>query len=45
MDSEKEGPAVMEIIIQKHREFNIETHLAFIDYKKAFDNVNRNKLI
>jgi hypothetical protein len=24
---------------------NIETHLAFIDYKKAFDKVNRHKLI
>jgi hypothetical protein len=35
----------LKIIIEKHREFNIETHLAFIDYKKAFDNVNRNKLI
>jgi hypothetical protein len=45
MDYEKEGHAVMEIIIQKHREFYIETHLAVIGYKKAFDNVNRNKLI
>jgi TusA-related sulfurtransferase len=35
----------LKIIIQKHREFNIETHLAFIDYKKAYDIVNRNKLI
>jgi hypothetical protein len=35
----------LKIIIQKHREFNIETHLAFIDYKKAFDKVNRHKLI
>jgi hypothetical protein len=32
-------------IIEKHREFNIETNLAFIDYKKAFDKVNRHKLI
>jgi hypothetical protein len=29
----------------KHREFSIETHLAYIDYKKAFDKVNRHKLI
>jgi hypothetical protein len=36
----------LKIIIEKHREFNIETHLAFIDYKKKlFDKVNRNKLI
>jgi predicted ribosome quality control (RQC) complex YloA/Tae2 family protein len=33
------------MIIEKHREFNIETHLAFIDYKKAFDKVSRHKLI
>jgi hypothetical protein len=38
------GPAV-KIIMEKHREFNIEIHLAFIDYKKAFDKVNRHKLI
>jgi TusA-related sulfurtransferase len=35
----------LRIIIQKHREFGIETHFTFIDYKKAFDKVNRNKLI
>jgi glutaredoxin-related protein len=35
----------LKIIIKKYREFNIETHLAFTDYKKAFDKVNRNKLI
>jgi TusA-related sulfurtransferase len=35
----------LKIIIEKHREFIIETRLAFIDYKKAFDKVNRNKLI
>jgi hypothetical protein len=35
----------LKVIIEKHREFNIETHLAFIDYKKSFDKVNRNKLI
>jgi hypothetical protein len=26
-------------------EFNTEIHLAFTDYKKAFDKVNRHKLI
>jgi hypothetical protein len=34
----------LKILIQKHRELNNETHLSFIDYKKAFDEVNRNKL-
>jgi hypothetical protein len=33
----------VKILIQKHREFNVETHLAFIDLEKAFDKVNRNK--
>jgi hypothetical protein len=28
-------------IIEKHREFNLEMHIAFIDYEKAFDRVNR----
>jgi hypothetical protein len=31
-------------ITEKRREFNLETHLAFIDYNKAFDHVDRNKL-
>lgn len=31
-------------IIEERREFNCETHLAFIDLLKAFDNVNRNLL-
>jgi hypothetical protein len=35
----------LKLIIEKHREFNIETHLAFIDYEKAFDDVNRNTLL
>lgn len=28
-------------IIEKHREFNIPTHMAFIDYQKVFNSVNR----
>jgi hypothetical protein len=28
----------------KRREYNLEMHLLFIDYEKAFDNVNREKL-
>ena len=31
-------------IIKKHREFNIPTYIAFIDFKKAFDSVDRDKL-
>ena len=31
-------------IIEKHREFNIPTYTAFIDFKKAFDSVDRDKL-
>ena len=31
-------------IIEKHREFNIPTYIAFIDLKKAFDPVDRDKL-
>jgi len=31
-------------IIQKHREFNILTYIAFIDFKKAVDSVDRDKL-
>ncbi|NSM56166.1 RNA-directed DNA polymerase [Wolbachia endosymbiont of Atemnus politus] len=34
----------LKILIEKHREFNIETHIAFIDYIKAFDKVLRGKL-
>lgn len=31
-------------IIEKRREYNLETHIAFIDIIKAFDKVNRSKL-
>ena len=31
-------------IIEKHRKFNIPTYMAFIDFKKAFDSVDRDKL-
>jgi len=31
-------------IILKHREFNIPTYIAFVDFKKAFDSVDRDKL-
>jgi len=31
-------------IIEKRREFNLETHTAFLDLEKAFDRVNRNQI-
>ena len=31
-------------IIEKHSKFNVPTYLAFIDYVKAFDKINRGKL-
>jgi len=30
--------------LKKHREFNIPTYIKFIDFKKAFDSVDRDKL-
>jgi hypothetical protein len=46
MDSEKADLASkpwfsMKLLIEKRREFNLETHLAFLDYVKAFDEVKR----
>jgi hypothetical protein len=35
----------LKILIEKRRELNVETHLVFIDLEKAFDKVNRNKLL
>jgi hypothetical protein len=29
---------------KKRREFNLETHIAFIDLEKAFNRINRSKL-
>jgi hypothetical protein len=34
----------MKLLIEKEREFNLETHFAFVDYEKAFQNVKRQKL-
>jgi len=32
----------LKLLIEKRREFNLETHLLlFIDYEKAFDNIER----
>jgi len=34
----------MKLLIEKGREFNLGTHLTFLDYAKDFDNVKREKL-
>jgi hypothetical protein len=31
----------LKLLIEKRREFNLETHLLVIDYEKAFDNIQR----
>jgi hypothetical protein len=31
-------------LIEKHREYNIPTYIAFINYEKAFDTISRTKL-
>ena len=31
----------LKLLIEKRREFNLETHSLFIDYEKAFDNIKR----
>jgi hypothetical protein len=31
-------------VFEKRREFNLQTHVTFIDFEKVFDKVNRNKL-
>ena len=35
----------LKLLIEKRREFNLETHLLFIDYEKAFDNIQRQILL
>jgi len=36
------GPTFyLKLLIKKRREFNLKTHLIFIDYEKAFDNIQR----
>jgi len=34
----------LKLLIEKRREFNVETHLLFIDYEKAFDKIKRHIL-
>ena len=33
---------IIKQIIEKRREFSLETHMAFLDLEKAFDSVNQN---
>jgi len=35
---------IIKQVVEKRREFNLETHMAFLDLEKAFDRVNRNQL-
>jgi predicted phosphoadenosine phosphosulfate sulfurtransferase len=34
----------LKLLFEKRREYNLETHLLFIDYEKAFDSVQRHIL-
>jgi hypothetical protein len=34
----------MKLLIEKRREFNLGTHIVFVDYEKAFDKEKRQKL-
>jgi hypothetical protein len=40
-----DGYFTLKLLMEKRKEFNLETRLAFIDCKKAFDMVSRRKLI
>ena len=35
----------LKVLIEKQREYNLETHLLFIDYEKVSDSVQRQILI
>lgn len=39
-----DGYFILKLILEK-RKFNLELHTAFIDYEKAFDKLNREKLL
>jgi hypothetical protein len=38
------GIFTLKILIERRREFNLETHMAFLDFEKAFDMVKRSLL-
>jgi len=33
----------LKLLIEKRRKFKLETHLLFIEYEKAFDNIQRDR--
>jgi hypothetical protein len=39
-DTNVEIPFLLKTLIEKQREFNVETCMAFIDLERAFDEVN-----
>jgi hypothetical protein len=40
-----DGYFTMKILLEKHWEFNMETRITFAELKKAFDRLNRTKLL
>jgi hypothetical protein len=40
-----DGYFVLKLLRENNREYNIESHLAFVDIRKAFDTVDRIKLM
>jgi hypothetical protein len=36
-----DGVFTLKLLIERRREFNLETHMAFLDFEKAFDTVKR----
>jgi hypothetical protein len=43
--SSADGYFVLKLLIENNREYNTEIHLAFVDIRKAFDTVDRIKLM
>jgi hypothetical protein len=40
-----DGYFTIKILLEKHQEYNVETHIAFVDLKKIINRVNRTKLL
>ena len=40
-----DGYFTMKLLIEKRREFNVGTHIAFINFQKEFDKVSRSRLL
>jgi hypothetical protein len=41
----RKGKSTIDAIIEKSCEYDIELHILFIDFKQAFDNINRRSLV